>query len=557
MSQNITRARLSTTAIERLYIIMRHMFHRGTYRPTGQSGKMIQELLLQLDPEIYGSMADPEKVELSGLFYVLDRLPDGITETPYVHFTSNEGVDFTKFKPIIPPKRRRICYRVDDDQMNIEVTRGRSEIYDTLTHLTFLYNEADKIRAKAYNKQTQKMNRIWQKIEEIALSENKLSSKERDVALMHLSTILGRSFSETLIAYKYFSTETDKEKFFRIIYWMGQTSQQDSTGFKRREITFSPILRERIGHHIVGEKWANEIKRTLSENELLNRPLHIISANMHSVSNMLFAFEALKKDFKTVSEFDIYKDLSSSKSKALRDAVQTYSDKNGLIFIPDTSGTNIDVQIIDLKKVNLKNSAFSELNKKSEDVLIVMDYAFGEQAFEVMDELLKPYKTKSSSTMMNFKSISIMGKAGILEGKKGDIMIPNAHIIEGLADNYVFENELTSDDFKGNRLGVFAGPMITVLGTSLQNKDVLEYFKNSSWKAIGLEMEGGHYQKAIQIASKIRNHISPDVKVMYAYYASDNPLETGSTLASGGLGLTGVKPTYLITKMILKKILGV
>src|SRR5690606_5779557 len=125
MIQNVTRARQSTTAIERLYITMRHMFHRGTYRPTGQSGKMIQELLLQLNPEIYGSMADAEKVELNGLMYVLDRLPDGITETPYVHFTSNEGVDFTKFKPIIPPKRRRICYRVDDDQMNIERSEER------------------------------------------------------------------------------------------------------------------------------------------------------------------------------------------------------------------------------------------------------------------------------------------------------------------------------------------------------------------------------------------------------------------------------------------------
>ena len=555
MIQNVTRARQSTTAIERLYITMRHMFHRGTYRPTGQSGKMIQELLLQLNPEIYGSMADAEKVELNGLMYVLDRLPDGIAETPYVHFTSNEGVDFSKFKPIIPPKRRRICYRVDDDQMNIEVTRGRSEIYDTLTHLTFLYNESDKIRAKAFNKQTQKITRVWQKIEEIVLEEKKLTSKERDIALMHLSTILGRTFNETQIAYKLFSRENDKEKFFKIVYWMGQTSQQDFTGFKRREISFSPILRERIGHHIVGEKWANNIKHVLSENNLLHRPLHIISANMHSVSNMLFAFDGLEKDIKNEKEFDIYKNLSSSKNKALRDKVHNYSYKNGLIFIPDTSGTNIDVQIIDLKKVNLSNTSFFDLKYKSDDVLIVMDYAFGEQAFEVMDELLKPYKTKQSTTMMNFKSVSIMGKAGILYGKKGDIMIPTSHIIEGLADNYVFENELKPEDFKGNRLGVFEGPMITVLGTSLQNKDVLEYFKNSSWKAIGLEMEGGHYQKAIQINSKIRNHISPDVKVMYAYYASDNPLETGSTLASGGLGLTGVKPTYLITKMILKKIL--
>ncbi|HUH35784.1 MAG TPA: hypothetical protein VL022_08135 [Moheibacter sp.] len=556
MIKNMTKARQSTTDIDRLYITMRHMFHRGTYRPSGQSGLMIQELLLNLNPEIYGSMTDPEKVELEGLFYVLDRLPDGITETPYIHFTSNEGVDFNKFKPIIPPKRRRICFRVGDDQMNIEVTRGRSEIYDTLTHLTFLYNEAEKIRAKAYNKQTQKMNRIWQEIEKIALDEVKLTSKERDVALMHLSSILGRTYNETVAAHKYFSLEFDKDKFFKIIYWMGKTSQQDFNGSKRREIVFSSILRQRIGHHIIGERWANTIKKTLSDNQLLDRPIHIISANMHSVSNMLYSFDALKKDFKSVNEFDVYKDLSSSNNGNLRQTVSDFSQDKGLIFIPDTSGTNMDVQIIDLKKSNLKNTAFSDLTDKKDDVIIVMDYAFGEQAFEVMDELLKPYETKNTTVRMNVKSIAIMGKAGILTGKKGDIMIPDSHIVEGPTDNYVFENELKADDFKGNRLGVYEGPMVTVLGTSLQNKDVLEYFRDSSWKAIGLEMEGGHYQKAIQIASKIRHHIAEDVKVMYAYYASDNPLETGSTLASGGLGLTGVKPTYLITKMILKKILN-
>ena len=90
---------------------------------------------------------------------------------------------------------------------------------------------------------------------------------------------------------------------------------------------------------------------------------------------------------------------------------------------------------------------------------------------------------------------------------------------------------------------------------SLQNKDILKFFKNSTWDVIGLEMEGAHYQKAIQASSKIRGSISSDVKVRYAYYASDNPLETGSTLASGGLGTTGVKPTYVITEKILKQIL--
>ena len=67
-------------------------------------------------------------------------------------------------------------------------------------------------------------------------------------------------------------------------------------------------------------------------------------------------------------------------------------------------------------------------------------------------------------------------------------------------------------------------------------------------------MEGAHYQKAIQAASKVRGNINGDVKVRYAYYASDNPLETGSTLASGGLGTSGVKPTYVITNKILEQI---
>ena len=90
--------------------------------------------------------------------------------------------------------------------------------------------------------------------------------------------------------------------------------------------------------------------------------------------------------------------------------------------------------------------------------------------------------------------------------------------------------------------------------TSLQNKDILQFFHDSTWRVIGLEMEGAHYQKAIQAASKIRGNISRSVKVRYAYYASDNPLKTGSTLASGGLGTTGVKPTYTITQKILEQI---
>ena len=147
-----------------------------------------------------------------------------------------------------------------------------------------------------------------------------------------------------------------------------------------------------------------------------------------------------------------------------------------------------------------------------------------------------------------------LSKAGILEGGKGDIMIPSSHVFEGTADNYPFKNELSKEDLEGFGVQSFDGAMISVLGTSLQNKDVLKFFHDSTWNVIGLEMEGAHYQKAIQAASKIRGNISENVKVRYAYYASDNPLETGATLASGGLGMSGVTPTYAITQKILEQI---
>jgi len=208
-----------------------------------------------------------------------------------------------------------------------------------------------------------------------------------------------------------------------------------------------------------------------------------------------------------------------------------------------------------LKNLQNKHSQFP-INAKVDDVIIVMDYAFGEQAYETMDELLKPTEIEGKPKFMNVSSVSIMGKAGILKGGKGDIMIPNAHLFEGTADNYPFQNDLQIEEFEGHGLRVFDGAMVTVLGTSLQNKDILEFFHTSSWRVIGLEMEGAHYQKAIQASAMLRLNISKDVKVRYAYYASDNPLETGSTLASGGLGTTGVKPTYLITEKILAQIIN-
>ena len=556
--KNISRSRAqeSSAAIERLYITMRHLFNRGFYKPMGVSGDTLREALLSLRPEIYGSIAE-EKVELNGLLYVIERLPLGIEECRFINLTSDEGYSKSHFQPIIPPKRRRNCYRIDDEQMNVEITRGRSDIYDILTHLTFIFIESHKIKDKVVLDEIEReLTRDWEKLEEAVLQNKKMSQKEKEIAISHAANVLGRSFSEVLAIYDGFGTKEKPDRFLHLIYWLGKLAIDEVFNSNKRTITFSPILRERLGHHIHGEIWANNIKEVLKANNLLERPIHVISANMHSVMNSIFATNVLKTKFKDKSDFFIYEELSKFGANDVRKKVEDVALKQGMISLPDdASGTNIDVQLFDTAKIDWAKTSFPKAKVGNESpVLIVMDYAFGEQAFETIDELLKPYKEGKNRTFMNVESVSIMGKAGILEGGKGDIMIPSAHINEGTADNYPFENELTAEMFEGNGIPIYSGPMVTVLGTSLQNKDLLKFFHESTWEVIGLEMEGAYYQKAIQSASKIRKSIPQDVKVRYAYYASDNPLETGSTLASGGLGTTGVKPTYLITIKILEQI---
>ncbi|EOZ93701.1 hypothetical protein A33Q_3647 [Indibacter alkaliphilus LW1] len=551
-----TRAQESRAAIEKLYITMRHLFMRGSYKPMGVSGESLVDSLLVLSPEIYGLLAQDEKIELEGLLYVMERLPRGIEECRYIRLISREGYENSNFPVIVPAKRRRNCYRVDQDQMYVEMTRGRSDIYDILTHLTFLYVESEKIK----NNGADAKGRIglnWEMLGKIVEKEENGEEIDREVACSYLSHVIGRTFDETHEAVLKFEASPHANSLFRIVYHLGKLAMREANEGMDREISFSATLRMRVGHHVYGELWANKIKAVLHQNGLLERPIHIVSANLHSFINTIYGHQFLGlKSFEEVEKVAMDISINAKNNKAKE--IINYARDNGFIEVNDDSGTNIHVQLIDTAAMSadsiLEGLKIPKETKKK-PVILVMDYAFGEQAYECFDELLKPYEAEDGKTYpLDVLSCSIMGKAGILTGKKGDIMIPDSHVFEGTADNYPFKNELSKKDFEGFGLGVCQGTMFTVLGTSLQNKDVLSYLMESSWKAIGLEMEGAHYQKAIQSESLIRQSIRKNVKVLYAYYASDNPLETGSTLASGALGMDGVKPTYLITYKILEKI---
>jgi len=487
--QELTKSQKGRIAIRAFKTIADSLILRGYYKPSGSSGRTMEQALRDISPEIYGTMNDSRSIELKGLEYVLDRLPRGIEECSRIILTAQEDLDHTAFEKIEPPKRRRTSYRMSANEICFVITRGASEVYDLLTHLTFLNIEANKIY-KQIGDGDGEMTFMWKELEKIIEQGNEINGKELDQAIWNLSVILGRTYQETQETYESME-KTRKDKngnngLFNIIYQLGRRMETEKNNPDDELIfLFTPAFRDLMGHHLVGRAWAKNIKMKLKEMNLSDRPLHIISANMHSVKNTLYAYAAAQKIQPGKLDDDLYKFITDIRMD--EDEITEFGKSLGLYEMRDESGANIDYQIIDTEKIStLEFHPQIKVNKsqvkKTKPVILVMDYAFGDQAFEAMDELLNPMDDEEQLLELDVKSISVMGKAGILPGQKGDIMLATAHVIEGTANNYIVDNDLKKQDFK-DAPAVFVGPVLTVLGTSLQNRDVLRKFQTPRFQS--------------------------------------------------------------------------
>ncbi len=556
--QELSKSQRARHAIRTFKILADSIPLQGSYRPSGQVGEKLAEALKQLSPEIYGSMTDGRIIELKGLEYVIDRMPKGIENCTRIILTAQEDFQETSFSKIVPFKRRRVSYAVSDKELCFVITTGKSEIYDILTHITFLNIEAQKIYQQA-RKRVDGISSEWAELQRIVAIDTTLEDEVLEQAIWNLSIILGRTYKETRDTYDYLEKNRQEKDsnsgLFKIVYGIGQRVMAEHLE-EKNELTvyFTPSLHEMIDNQKYASLWAEKLKESLCRLHFQDRPVHVVIANMHSMRNLLFGPKALKEAGGEISD-DLYDMVRAVRDRGI--IVDVFTREQGFTYQQDSSGSNIDVNIIDLAAIDEKHihpalKMNTHLIKETQPVLLVIDYAFGTQAFDVMDELLRPFRRNGDEGALHIKSISIMGKAGVLPGKKGDVMLATAHVIEGTGDNYIVNNDLRATDFNDS-VHVYTGPMVTVLGTSLQNRDVLERFHSSSWRAVGLEMEGGHYQRAISGAI-IQGFIPADMKTRYAYYASDNPMVSGQTLASGPMGDEGIVSTYMISKAILEKI---
>jgi len=135
-----------------------------------------------------------------------------------------------------------------------------SEIYDILTHLTFLNIEARKIYRRIqddYGKPRLEWNTLEKQI-----CANRSECGDLDSALWNLSIILGRTYHETKEVYESFEknrTESNSNNgFFSLIYNLGKRVENESHSEDNALVVYLiPSLMNIIGHQRYGSIWAD------------------------------------------------------------------------------------------------------------------------------------------------------------------------------------------------------------------------------------------------------------------------------------------------------------
>lgn len=308
-----------------------------------------------------------------------------------------------------------------------------------------------------------------------------------------------------------------------------------------------------------------------------NLVVDIVSSNNHSVLNCLSPYihshrtaiwewgqehtpelfeEALENDTDRLYPvakryFEAFPDEMKRAKEMEREA--------GICVMLEREFTGISVQLYDLNRLKASGMSFDDaismdrfqLMEGKRHLLINCDYAFGSQSENILRHLLLSFGQL-------VRSINILGKAGGLTPhcKRGDILFPT-HIVDENENGEIrsVDNSDMSPKMLVRLSGrcVHVGPVVTVLGTVLQSRELLLYYERI-WHATGMEMEASWFLRAIDEALNLG--ILPDTcRTRLLYYVSDTPLKPSSSLASQMTILEGVPPLYSITRLILKRIL--
>jgi hypothetical protein len=340
--------------------------------------------------------------------------------------------------------------------------------------------------------------------------------------------------------------------------------------------------------------WAELVETALDQDvDPRERQVYFVSSNTHCIPNLLSGFasrneselsdyiqarghESLLEEYNIVlsdkPSVDLNNFLYYVQKKYLADREGKRANKRlvdeereiGIYRVPNKHGFQIEAQIIELNKLRsdwldsrLCSATDYDPLSQSEALIINIDYPLGMSAYEML--------TRIAEQVGQLAGVYILGKAATLNGRVGDVMIPNVIHDEHSQNTYLFNNCFTARDvtpYLSYGMVLDNQKAISVPGTFLQNSSYMSVFYQEGYTDI--EMEGGPYLSAVYEAYRPKRHPINEIVNLYGipfdlgflHYASDTPMSKGHNLGASNLSYAGVDPTYATAIAILRRILA-
>lgn len=334
--------------------------------------------------------------------------------------------------------------------------------------------------------------------------------------------------------------------------------------------------------------WWDNIERVCPE--LNDRPVYFISSNTHSLPNLLTGYalkhqpelkrflerkenKDLKAEWESITSHQVPSSLEnfwyyvmkkyqqSSEGRHLAAGQSRAEAEIGIRRVASEHYFDVEAQPIELKRLNpsaldprLNDDDYSWL-KESDALILNIDYPLGMGAYNLL--------VKIAEHAQPILGVYIMGKAATLNGRLGDVMIPNVVQDEHSQNTYLFQNCFSAEEVASFlHFGTVLDNQkaVSVYGTFLQNPRIMDVIYREGYTDI--EMEAGPYLSAVFEMARPKRHPVNEIVNLYnlpfdlgiLHYASDTPLSKGKNLGAGTLSYFGMDSTYAATIAILRRI---
>jgi hypothetical protein len=343
--------------------------------------------------------------------------------------------------------------------------------------------------------------------------------------------------------------------------------------------------------------WWRKIEDNAASLRLSERPIYFVSSNVHSLVNLisghvwemqeeLIDFVRKENPEEMVAELDaldledpsvlgnfLYyvSRLYASRPREIEKIDERAARRelrSDILRVGDPTCLDVEAQVIEISSLHPKwldprLKIFSDeewgLLQQSDALVFNIDYPLGMAAYHIFSQV--------STAVEQILGVYIIGKAATLNGRVGDVMIPNVVYDEHSRNSYLFRNCFTAQDvapFLTHGTVFDNQKSVTVRGTILQNRRFMNVFYEEGYTDI--EMEAGPYLSGVYediyprrypVNEIVNLFINAPYDIGLIHYASDTPISRRQTLLSKSLSYFGIDATYAASVAVLRRIFSV